>query len=58
MIKEAQKKIIHYVIYKGVNGLPMYLCNQACNTTPEKLTKFYNKVTCKNCLKIIENKQR
>jgi len=29
-----------------------YICNYAVNTTPQKLTDDWNKVTCKNCLKI------
>lgn len=28
-----------------------YLCNQAVNVTRDKCSYFWNKVTCKNCLK-------
>lgn len=30
----------------------VYLCNWACGTTPEKSSYRWNKVTCKNCLKL------
>lgn len=41
--------IIHF-IKKG-----KYLCNQACFTTKEKSTKEKNKITCRNCLKRLDN---
>lgn len=35
-----------------------YLCIRAVNPTPEKTTKFISKVTCKNCLEILEGEKR
>lgn len=48
--------IIHKTIFKeyyaeGVKEYS-YLCNQACNTTKEKLSVNWKKVNCKNCLKM------
>ena len=37
--------IIHYIKNRR------YLCITCVNTTPSKLTKDTNKVTCKNCIR-------
>jgi len=48
---------IHKIIYKkdcypyDNKKHSRYLCNQACNTTKEKSSYKWNKVTCKNCLR-------
>ena len=44
----AWKRKIHYAIIKDKRIF--YLCNQACNTFPEKRTLDWKKVTCRNCL--------
>ena len=31
-----------------------YICNSACGITAEKSTKRKNKVTCVNCLKLLQ----
>lgn len=52
---KAWEKIIHYEIEKE-EGDKRYLCNQACNTFPEKRTKDKSKVTCRNCLHKLNEK--
>lgn len=44
--------IIHYPL-KG-SGRLKYLCIQACGVTSEKLTAMKEKVTCKNCKRILK----
>lgn len=34
-----------------------YICNRAVKPTLEKSTKFKSKVTCKNCLEILEGRK-
>ena len=48
----AGEKIIHYADHNQ-----RYLCNQAVNPTPEKLAIMFEKITCKNCLRILEKEQ-
>lgn len=43
--------IKHFAIIK--NNKPRYLCNQDCSVTEEKIAKDIKDVTCKNCLKIL-----
>ncbi|MBA7700982.1 hypothetical protein ES703_109708 [subsurface metagenome] len=48
------EKIIHFEIKR--DGDFRYLCNQACNTFPEKRTLDKEKVTCRNCLAKLKKK--
>ena len=45
--------IMHKAYIKGTNENPslLYLCNQACSVNTEKLSIYWEKVTCLNCLK-------
>ena len=48
---------IHKVI-KGCFGEYVYLCNQAVHALTKKSSLRWNKVTCKNCLKIKKRNQK
>lgn len=48
-------KIIHWTIMQM--GKKRYICNQAVDVTESKTTDYHSKVTCKNCLKIINKPQ-
>lgn len=50
------KKTIHWTIMKM--GRKHYICNQATSITEEKTTDYHSKVTCKNCLRILEKMKR
>jgi len=63
MTKKMKTKIIHLEFerevvpvksYKIVKQV-FYACNWACGITESKITKDKSKVTCKNCLRLIEN---
>jgi len=63
VVEIKEKELLHYVIWKKdrVSGrYPVYLCNQA--VIPKKGKTIINSkgmihhVTCKNCLKILEEK--
>jgi hypothetical protein len=43
--------IIHLII--SYSDKDVYACNHACGTTKEKSTFDGEKVTCKNCLKLM-----
>ena len=53
---QAWQKIIHFEIEKDGNFC--YLCNQACNTFPEKRSCDWEKVTCKNCLQKLKKMKK
>lgn len=40
--------IVHYMLFK--DNEPYYLCNQAVVPTLSKMSKDWNKISCKNCL--------
>ena len=44
-------EIIHWHFTR--DGKSFYLCNQAVDPRPEKLIERQNKVSCKNCRKIL-----
>lgn len=56
--------IKHYFIYSGGGFDPnggrfrrlAYLCIQASSTTPSKRTRIVAEVTCKNCLRELQNR--
>ena len=48
--------IIHMLI--DVEGRDKYLCIQACDPTPSKSTRDPSKVTCKNCLRLLEASEK
>jgi len=39
----------------GIYRKPKYLCNQVVDVTKGKCTFYWDKVTCKNCLKHMPN---
>ena len=49
-----KKTLLHYQLEINKNR-KVYLCNWACNTTKDKLTKNKKRVTCKNCLRLLKN---
>jgi hypothetical protein len=53
--------IKHMTVYPVIRGIPqkdslLYLCNQACSVTPEKVARTKEEVTCKRCIQILEKK--
>ena len=49
--------IIHRVFLDDDDRLKYY-CNQACEITDNKSTSDDKKVTCKNCIQIIRNRDK
>jgi hypothetical protein len=52
------KKIIHYAFKRTITPdvqQIVYTCNWAVRISEDKITTKKDKVTCKNCLRIIKN---
>jgi len=50
-MSEEKKQIIHKVFLDQTSDEFRYWCNRACNTTNNKSSLTWYKVTCKNCLR-------
>ncbi len=51
-LEPPEISIIHKII--KIRDIWVYMCNQACSTTPYKTTRENNKVTCRNCIRAIK----
>lgn len=44
--------MIKHIVITNDNENIVYVCNQACRITEEKIAQNFNEVTCKNCIRI------